>query len=206
MSKIILKAEKREVSNKSAVKKIRREGRLPGIIYGANKQPEAISVCMREFKKIYSHSNFFSSIFELDGVDEKGTKYIVKDMQYHPVTDAPIHIDFMRISKGSKVAVKIALNFINQEKSPGLKQGGVLNILAHEIEVMCDPDFIPESIDVDMTGMEFHHSIHVFDVKLPKDIALPVSAKNYTVATVVAPTIVKEQEAPVEQLATEEAN
>ena len=192
MSKIILNAEARDGSGKAAARRMRRAGRLPGVVYGANKDPESLSLSLHDFKKAYAHENFFSSIFELEGFGEKGAKYIVKDLQYHPVSDEPMHIDFMRVAKGTKVAVKIALHFTNKEKSPGLKMGGVLNILAHDMEVLCDPDFIPEFIEIDMTGAEFHHSIHAEDVKLPEGLSLPVGIKNYTVATVVAPTIVKD--------------
>lgn len=192
MSKIVLKAEKRAGTGKGAVKRIRREGFLPGIVYGANKEPETIAICMREFKKAYAQKHFFSSIFDLEGLDSKDTKYIVKDMQYHPVSDEPLHIDFMRIAKGQKVTIKASLNFINQELAPGLKHGGVLNVLSHEIDIVCDIDHIPDHIDIDMTGAEFHHSIHAHDVKLPDGVSFPTSIKNYTIATVVAPTIIKE--------------
>lgn len=205
MSKIILKASKREVLGKGAVKKVRREGCLPGIVYGAEKEPEAISICMRDFKKAYSDKHFFSSIFELEGLEATGTKYIVKDIQYHPVSDEPLHIDFMRIAKGQKITIKVPVYCVNQELSPGLKHGGVLNILTHDIDVVCDIEHIPDHVDIDMTGAEFHHSIHAQDIKLPDGVSLPVGMKNYTVATVVAPTIIKETaETPAEEAATEE--
>ena len=195
MSKIVLEVEKREGTGKGAARRMRRSGCLPGVVYGADKAPESICMCMRQFKAAYAHENFFSSIFELEGVGDKGTKYVVKDVQYHPVSDEPLHVDFMRIAKGSKVAVKIALHFTNKEKSPGLKMGGVLNVLVHEMTVLCDPDHIPEFIEIDMTGAEFHHTVHAEDVKLPEGLSLPAGSKNYAIATVVAPTIIKEQAA-----------
>ncbi len=193
MSKIALNANIRLSDCNKAAKKLRKAGNLPGIIYGAGKDPKPIHILMYDFQQAYKQKNFFSSVFELNGVEEDGVKFIVKDVQYHPVSDAPIHVDFMRIAKGRKVSVKVALHFVNHEKSPGLKRGGVLNVLAHDIEVLTDPDMIPESIDVDMTGAEFHHSIHAYDLKLPDGVSLPVNAKNFTVATVVAPTIVQDQ-------------
>ena len=193
MSKIVLNANIRVNCCNKAARKLRREGNLPGIIYGADKDPKQIYISMYDFQQAYKQKNFFSSVFELNGVEEDGVKFIVKDVQYHPVSDVPMHVDFMRVAKGRKVAVKVALHFVNQEKSPGLKRGGVLNILAHDMEVLTDPDHIPEFINIDMEGAEFHHSIHAHDVKLPDGVVLPVSAKNFTVATVVAPTIVQDQ-------------
>jgi large subunit ribosomal protein L25 len=133
-------------------------------------------------------------VFEVKGLEKKGQKLVVKDVQFHPVTDQPLHVDFMRVGKGSKVSVRVPLAFVNELASPGLKMGGVLNVLAHEMDVICDPDNIPEKIEIDLTGFEFHHTVHSHDVKLPEGITLPINCKSFTIATVVAPTIMKKEE------------
>lgn len=192
MSKIIFHVIKRENTGKCSSKKCRREGYIPGIVYGDKKDPESIAIKYDEFYKGFKLRNFFSSVFELDGVDTKNVKYIVKEVQYHPVSDVPLHVDFMRIAKGSKVAINVVVEFVGQDKAPGLKRGGVLNVVAHDILVMCDPDNIPESIKVNLEGADFHHTVKLHSIVLPDGVELPVNSKDMTIATVVAPTIIKE--------------
>lgn len=193
MSKIIFPVIKRENTGKGSSKKYRRDGYIPGVVYGDQKAPEAIAIKYDEFYKGFKLRNFFSSVFELDGVDAKTVKYIVKEVQYHPVTDVPLHVDFMRIAKGNKVAINVAVEFVGQDKAPGLKRGGVLNVVAHDILVMCDPDNIPESIKVNLEGADFHHTVKLHSIELPNGVELPVNSKDMTIATVVAPTIIKDE-------------
>lgn len=193
MSKIIFPVIKRENTGKGSSKKYRRDGYIPGVVYGDQKAPEAIAIKYDEFYKGFKLRNFFSSVFELDGVDAKTVKYIVKEVQYHPVTDVPLHVDFMRIAKGNKVAINVAVEFVGQDKAPGLKRGGVLNVVAHDILVMCDPDNIPESIKVNLEGADFHHTVKLHSIELPDGVELPVNSKDMTIATVVAPTIIKDE-------------
>ncbi len=194
MATVILEANKRDLVGTGAARATRRDGFVPCILYGDGKAPESICICNDLLNKYVGKSNFFSTVFEISGVDKKGQKFVVKDVQFHPVTDRPIHIDFMRVGKGSKVTVRVPLVFVNEALSPGLKMGGVLNVLVHEIDVVCDPEKIPSKIEIDLTGFEFHHTVHANDVKLDKDIKLPSGCKNFTIATVVAPTIMKKEE------------
>jgi large subunit ribosomal protein L25 len=172
----------------------RKEGFVPCVIYGDAKNPESVCIAKSLLDRYVHKSNFFSTVFEITGAGKKGQKFIAKDVQFHPVTDQVLHVDFMRVGRGSKVAVRVPLAFINELASPGLKLGGVLNVLVHEIDVVCDPENIPEKIEIDLTGFEFHHTVHAHDVKLPEGMHLPVGVKNFTIATVVAPTIMKKEE------------
>lgn len=194
MATVTLEAKNRKNIGTGAARSDRRNGCIPCVVYGDKKVPETICICKDLLDKYVHKSNFFSTVFEINGIGKQGQKFVAKDVQFHPVTDNPIHVDFMRVGKGSKVTVRIPLNFINDQASPGIKMGGVLNVLVHEIDVICDPDNIPENIKIDLTGFEFHHTVHAYDVKLDKDVSLPAGCKNFTIATVVAPTIMKKEE------------
>lgn len=191
MARVVLEATKRERTGSSAARNFRREGMVPCVLYGDNREPESICINKDLLNKYVNKSNFFSTVFEINGVDKKGQKFVAKDVQFHPVTDRAVHVDFQRVSKGSKIVVRVPLSFINELASPGIKNGGVLNVLVHEIDVMCDPEEIPDEIKIDLTGFEFHHTVHAQDVALGDGITLPAGTKNFTIATVVAPTIVK---------------
>ncbi|MBR1734917.1 MAG: 50S ribosomal protein L25/general stress protein Ctc [Alphaproteobacteria bacterium] len=191
MATVVLEASKRENVGTGASNNYRKQGGIPCVIYGDGKKPEPICIQKELLDKYVHKSNFFSTVFEINGVDKKGQKFVAKDVQFHPVTDRPIHIDFLRVSKGSKITVRVPLSFVNETLSPGLKNGGVLNVLVHEIDVVCDPEEIPEDIKIDLTGFEFHHTVHANDVKLESGITLPAGNRNFTIATVVAPTIMK---------------
>lgn len=193
MSIINYTATKREKIGGNSPSQLRRSGYLPCVVYGDNRQAEHIAIKYEDFYKGFKLKNFFSSVFQLDGVDDKKTKYIVKEVQYHPVTDTPLHVDFMRIAKGSKVAINIPVDFVDQNKSPGLKRGGVLNVVAHEVLMMCDPDNIPESIKISLDGAGFHHTVKLHSLTLPAGVDLPHNSKDITIATVVAPTIIKDE-------------
>lgn len=191
MATIVLEAIKKEKNGSSASKCCRRDGMVPCVIYGDGKEPESICISGDLLSRYVYKTNFFSTVFELNGVEKKGQKFVAKDVQFHPVTDRPVHVDFMRVSKGSKVTVRVPLSFVNEAMSPGLKNGGVLNVLVHEMDVVCDPEEIPSEIQIDLTGFEFHHTVHAHDVKLADGLSLPAGSKNFTIATVVAPTIMK---------------
>lgn len=194
MATVILEAKSRENIGTRAASNERRNGFIPGVVYGDNQNPETISISRALLNKYVNKSNFFSTVFEINGIGKKGQKFVAKDVQFHPVTDNAVHVDFMRVGKGAKVTVRVPLAFVNEQNSPGLKLGGVLNVLVHEIDVVCDTDHIPDQIEIDLTGLEFHHTVHAFDLKLSKDVELPHGCKNFTIATVVAPTIMKATE------------
>lgn len=194
MATIVLEGTNRERLGSGASRRYRREGLVPCELYGDGKDPQSICIRSDLLGKYVNKSNFFSTVFEIIGVDKKGQKFVVKDVQFHPVTDRPVHVDFQRVSKGSKITVRIPLSFVNELASPGIKNGGVLNVLVHEIDVVCDPEEIPENIEIDLTGFEFHHTVHASDVHLGKGMSLPAGYRNFTIATVVAPTIIKADE------------
>lgn len=206
MSTTVLQVSSRDLIGTSGARAIRKDGGIPGVVYGDSKKSEAIFVQKSELLKHINKKNFFSSLFSLEGIGTKTQKYIVKDVQYDPVSDVPVHIDFLRVGKGSRVVIKVRLRFVNEEAAPGLKRGGVLNILAHEIDVECDPDSIPDTVDVDLTGFEFHHTVHAYDLKLPTNVSLSKTSKNFTIATVVAPTILKADEETAAEGAAEDSS
>ena len=191
MATVVLEAKNREIIGTGSARAARREGFIPCVVYGDNSAPESICIARDLLNRYVYKSNFFSTVFEINGIGKKGQKFVAKDAQIHPVTDQVIHVDFMRVGKGSKVTVRVPLIFTHEADAPGLKLGGVLNVLAHELDVGCDPENIPEHIEIDMTGFEFHHTVHSNTMKLPEGVSLPVNAKVVTIATVVAPTVVK---------------
>ncbi|MDR2106938.1 MAG: 50S ribosomal protein L25/general stress protein Ctc [Holosporaceae bacterium] len=199
MSTIVLEAKNREKCGTGAARSCRKDGQVPCIIYGDAKKPESVSVSSDSLNRYVHKPNFFSTVFEIKGVGGKGQKFVAKDVQFHPVTNLPLHVDFMRVGKGSRVSVRVPLIFVNELASPGLKSGGVLNVLVHEIDVVCDPEDIPENIEIDLTGFEFHHTVHAHDVKLRDGVTLPIGCKNFTIATVVAPTVMKKEETEEEK-------
>ena len=202
MATVTLEAKNRENTGTGSARNCRREGFVPCVVYGDGQDPESVCISADLLARYVNKSNFFSTVFEINGIGKKNQKFVAKDVQFHPVTDRPIHVDFMRVGKGSKVTVRIPLSFINEAASPGLKLGGVLNVLTHEMDVVCDPENIPDVIEIDLTGFEFHHTVHANSVKLPEGVELPKGGRNFTVATVVAPTILRKED---EAAATAEA-
>ena len=205
MATVTLEAKKRENVGTGSARTDRRDGFVPCVIYGDSKDPESVCICKDLLNRYVNKSNFFSTVFEITGVDKKGQKFVAKDVQFHPVTDRPLHVDFMRVGKGSSVTVRVPIRFVNDVASPGLKMGGVLNVLVHEMDVVCNPDNIPNEIQIDLTGFEFHHTVHANDVKLNDGVKLPSGCKNFTIATVVAPTILKKEEETAAVAAGDEA-
>ena len=202
MATVTLEAKNRENTGTGSARNCRREGLVPCVVYGDGQDPESVCISADLLARYVNKSNFFSTVFEINGIGKKNQKFVAKDVQFHPVTDRPIHVDFMRVGKGSKVTVRIPLSFVNEAASPGLKLGGVLNVLTHEMDVVCDPENIPDVIEIDLTGFEFHHTVHANSVKLPEGVELPKGGRNFTVATVVAPTILRKED---EAAATAEA-
>ena len=203
MATVVLEAKNRETVGTGAARADRRSGCVPCVVYGDNQPSEHVCISRDLLNRYVYKSNFFSTVFEINGIGKKGQKFVAKDAQLHPVTDQVLHVDFLRVGKGSRVTVRVPVIFTNEAASPGLKLGGVLNVLAHEIDVVCDPESIPEHIEVDLTGFEFHHTVHSNTINLPKGVSLPVNAKVITVATVVAPTVMKADAQQAEQSATE---
>ena len=190
---LTLSAETRERAGKGASRALRREGRVPAVIYGNNKEPLSIHVEAKALYKLLMTGHFFNSIVEVS-IDGKTERTLPKDVAFDPVTDRPIHADFLRLNKNSKVDVAVPVHFTNEEASPGLKRGGVLNIVRHEIELVCEADKIPEEIEIDVTGYEVGDSIHISAVTLPAGSVSAITDRDFTIATIVAPSGLKSKD------------
>jgi large subunit ribosomal protein L25 len=188
-----LPAELRERAGKGASRALRREGRVPAVIYGGNEDPVTIHVEEKLLVKQLMTGHFFNSIIVLE-VGGKTLRTLPKDVALHPVTDRPMHADFLRISADSTVHVEVPVVFTNEEASPGIKRGGVLNIVRHELELVCHPELIPHEIQIDLTGREVGDSIHISSVALPKGSASAITDRDFTIATIVAPSSLKSEE------------
>ena len=186
----VLKAQARDGVGKGAARELRRQGLVPAVIYGDKKAPITVSLAYKDaFKFIYA-GGFLSHVIELD-VDGTKHRVIPRDYQLDPVKDFPIHVDFLRVGKGTKLTVQVHVNFINEDASPGLKRGGTLNVVRHTVEVTAPADAIPEEITVDMTGFDIGDSVHISAVTLPKNVTPTITDRDFTIATIVAPSALK---------------
>ena len=197
---IELKAWARARSGKGGARAERREGRIPGTLYGDKQAPETISVEYQAVDQQIHTGHFQSTIFVLD-VEGKKTQVIPRAVQLDPVRDFPIHVDFLRVSKDALVTVDVPVRFLNEAASPGLKRGGVLNIVRHDIAVRCPADSIPDHFDVDLTGLEIGDSVHISAIKLPEGVRPTITDRDFTVATIVG----RAAEEPVPGAAVAEA-
>lgn len=188
-----LEAEAREQAGKGAARALRRSGRVPAVIYGDKKDPLKISIDSQTLKLELSQSGFYLRLYDIK-VDGKTEQVLPRDVQRHPVTSVPMHVDFLRIRAGASIAVNVGVEFINEEESPGLKRGGVLNVVRYEIELVCPAMAIPESIVIDLTGLDIGDGVHISSVKLPPDVEPVISDRDFTIATIAAPTVQEEEE------------
>ncbi|HEV2567667.1 50S ribosomal protein L25/general stress protein Ctc [Sphingomonas sp.] len=186
---LTLSAEVRERAGKGASRAIRRQGRVPAVIYGNNEAPEGIHLEERELMKALMTGHFMNSVVMING-----TRTLPKDVQFHPVTDRPLHVDFLRIGEHSTVTVEVPVRFENEEASPGLKRGGVLNIVRHELSLVCDAAEIPDEIVIDLKGFDVGDSIHLSHVTLPQGSKSAITDRDFTIATIVAPSGLKSSE------------
>ena len=180
----------RDRVGKGASRSLRRTGRVPAVIYGNKEEPLSVHVELKELVRQLGTGHFFNSIVELD-VDGTKVRTLPKDVAFHPVTDRPLHADFLRVSADHKVHVNVPVVFANEAASPGLKRGGVLNIVLHDLDVVCAPDAIPDDVVVDVTGLEIGASIHIHDIKLPAGVTAAHADRDDTVATIIAPSGLK---------------
>ena len=190
---LTLSAETRDRAGKGASRALRREGRIPAVIYGGNQEPIAIHVEEKELRRQLGTGHFFNSIVELT-VGGETVRTLPKDVAFHPVTERPLHADFLRVAANAKVEVSVPVIFVNEAKSPGLKKGGVLNIVRHELDLICEADKIPDDIAVDVSGADIGDSIHISSVTLPAGSASAITDRDYTIATIVAPSALKSSE------------
>jgi len=198
-----LKAIERENTSSGSNNKLRAEGFVPAILYGGKDPNQNISVEKKAIKNIVNSDTFMSKVLELD-INGKKEKVIPRDVSYHVVSEEPIHIDFMRIVAGKKIILDIPVKFINHPDSPGLKRGGVLNIVRRKVELKCPGENIPDDITVDLTGTDIGTSIKISSIKLSENI-VPTIDRDFVIATVAAPTVMKEPEKPTEEAAAEGA-
>lgn len=190
---LVLSAEARDRAGKGASRALRREGRVPAVIYGNNEEPTLVHVEEKILSKMLGTGHFFNSVVMVE-VGGKKVRTLPKDVAFHPVTDRPLHADFLRVSEHATVHVNVPVRFANEEKSPGLKRGGVLNVVRHELELVCDAASIPDEILVDMTGYDVGESIHISAVTLPEGSTSAITDRDFTIATLVAPSSLKSQE------------
>ena len=190
---LTLSAETRDRGGKGASRALRREGRVPAVVYGGKQEPVSIHVEEKELIRQLGTGHFFNSIVEVS-IGGKAVRTLPKDVAFHPVSDRPLHVDFLRLSADAKVHVEVPVVFANEEKSPGLKKGGVLNIVRHELELVCDAARIPDDIVIDVTGLDVGDSIHISHVKLPAGSASAITDRDFTIATIVAPSALKSEE------------
>ena len=192
-----LKATKRETVTAGQLNKLRESGFIPAILYGGKDPNAKISIEKKNIKNVLDSDSFLSTVLELD-VDGSKLKVIPRDVAYNVISDEPIHIDFMRVVSGTKITLDIPVKFINNEDCPGLKVGGVLNIVRRKVELRCPADNIPEEIIVDLKGLEIGTSIKISSVKLPENVTPTIVDRDFVIATVAAPTVLKEPEKPAE--------
>lgn len=195
---LTLSAEARERAGKGASRAMRREGRVPAVIYGDKKDPEPIHVEERALVKLLHTGHFMNSLVSLELGGSK-TNALPKDVQFHPVSDRPMHVDFLRIGKGATVTLAVPVSFVNEEASPGLKRGGVLNVVRHELELTCPADDIPSEIVVALDGLEVGDSIHISQVELPEGVVSAIDDRDFTIAGVVAPSALKRADSEAEE-------
>ena len=188
-----LPAEARERAGKGASRALRRDGRTPAVIYGGKEEPTLIHVEQKELVKQLGTGHFMNSIVNIE-IGGKTVRTLPKDVAFHPVTDRPLHVDFLRMTGDSMVTVQVPVVFINEDASPGLKKGGVLNIVRHELDLICDADKIPSEIVIDVTGKDVGDSIHISEVTLPKGVTSAITDRDFTIATLVAPSALKSSE------------
>ena len=193
-----LKALKRENLTSGSNNKLRADGLIPAILYGGKDPNQNISVSKKEISNIINSDTFLSKVLEIE-IEGKKEKVIPRDVSYNVISEEPIHIDFMRIVSGKKIILEIPVKFINHPDSPGLKRGGVLNIVRRKVELRCPAENIPDEIIVDLTGTDIGTSIKISSVKLPESIVPTITDRDFVVATVAAPTIIKEPEKPAEE-------
>jgi large subunit ribosomal protein L25 len=190
---LTLPAEARDRAGKGASRALRRDGRVPAVVYGGRKDPLSIHVEEKLLTKMLLSGHFMNSVVMID-LEGKATRTLPKAVDFHPVTSRPRHVDFLRISEHTKVTVAVPVRFDNEEASPGLKRGGVLNVVQHELELVCDAASIPNEIHIPLDGLEIGDSIHIGQVNLPTGVTPANQDEDFTVATIVAPSVMRSEE------------
>ena len=199
-----IEANIRNTKTKGEVNSLRINGNVPAVVYGGSEKNQKIYLSKKNIKNLIEKENFLSNIISIN-LDGKSENVLPKEIVWDPITDEPIHIDFLRIVKGAKVILEIPVKFINIEKSPGLKRGGVLNIVRRKVELKCATENIPTELVVDLDNLDIGSSIKISSIKLPENVTPTIQGRDFVVATVAAPTIIKEPEKPAEETTEEGA-
>ena len=188
----VLTATAREKVGKGSAREARRQGNIPAVIYGDKKSPIPIVIEQKILVRHLSTGGFFNTLFDID-VNGELNRVLPRDVQLHPVTDVPEHVDFLRVSATTKVSVEVPVEFIGDDVSPGIKSGGVLNVVRYTVEVSCTPDLIPSNLLLDLSSAEIGDSLHISAVNLPEGVTPTISDRDFTIATIVAPTVVRDE-------------
>ena len=188
----VLTANTREKVGKGSAREARRQGSIPAVIYGDKKSPIPIVVEQKILERQLSSGGFFNTLFDID-INGELSRVLPRDVQLHPVTDVPEHVDFLRVSATTKVSVEVPVEFIGDDVSPGIKSGGVLNVVRYTVEVSCTPDLIPNTLLLDLSSAEIGDSLHISAVNLPEGVTPTISDRDFTIATIVAPTVVRDE-------------
>ena len=199
-----LEANTRNTKSKGDVRSLRLAGNIPGIVYGGTEQNQKVTVLKKTLKTLIAKENFLSNIITLN-LDGKPQNVLPREITYNVVSDEPTHIDFLRVVSGVKIRIEVPVQFINHETSPGLKRGGVLNIVRRKIELKCPSEKIPEAIVIDLDGIDIGESFKISSVKLEEGVTPTIIGRDFVIATLAAPTVMKEPEKPAETDATDEA-
>ena len=197
-----LDANIRNTKTKGELSTLRNNGGVPAIIYGGEAKNETISISKKLLKSLLNKENFLSNIVALD-VDGKPQNVLPREIKYHIISDEPIHVDFLRVVPGVKIRIEVPVQFINHEKSPGLKRGGVLNIVRRKVELRCPSEKIPESLVIDLDGVDIGESFKISSINLEADVTPTITGRDFVIATLAAPTVMKEPEKPAEAEAAE---
>ena len=190
----------RSETSRGSNNNLRKEGRVPGVLYGGEEKNELISVSKKHLKTLLDQENFLSNVLKIK-IKDKEINVLPREIAFDVVTDEPIHVDFLRMVAGRKIILEIPVKFINNEQSPGLKRGGVLNIVRRKVELKCPTENIPKELIVDLDGLDIGASIKISAIKLPDNVTPTITGRDFVIATVAAPTIVKEPEKPAEEVA-----
>jgi large subunit ribosomal protein L25 len=199
---ISLEANIRNTKTKGELSILRNNGGVPAVIYGGEAQNETVSISKKLLKSLIDKENFLSNIVTLN-VDGKPQNVLPREIKYHIISDEPIHVDFLRVVPGVKIRIEVPVKFINHEKSPGLKRGGVLNIVRRKVELRCPSEKIPESLVIDLDGVDIGESFKISSINLETDVTPIIKGRDFVIATLAAPTVMKEPEKPAEEEAAE---
>ncbi len=192
-------AHGRDGVGKGAARSLRREGRVPAVIYGAKAAPLPITLESREIGREISRAGFFTRLYDIE-IEGETHRVLPRDVQFHPITDQPLHIDFLRLVAGAKLNVNVACHFTDDEECPGLKRGGVLNVVRHEVELLCPIEAIPNEIVFSLKDLDIGDTIHISAASLPEGVTPTITDRDFTVATIASPTIIEEPEEEEEEL------